>query len=208
MRARLLGLAGVAVAAGATGWAFAGGAGAPVVTLVLIGWCWRSPMLRSGARLATDRTSTSLPDSGCLLNPGEPWSAVTAAIGLVATVIVEANPAAVVVAIVGAAALVGSFPRHAGSTLASGTGADRSPAPSVRASTRRRGGAAGAGLPHVAGDAWCPAAGRRPRRGVDRRHARRRCRSRSRRWRESNCASRTTHSLRSGYGSGPGHGRG
>ena len=121
MRARLLGLAGVAVAAGATGWAFAGGAGAPVVTLVLIG-----VVLALGDaavwRAAGDGSDLDIPAGQRL--PPQPWGvlvAVTAAIGLVAIVIVRANPAAVLVGIVGAAAVIGSFPRHAGRTLASGT---------------------------------------------------------------------------------------
>ena len=112
MRARLLGLVGVAVAAGATGWAFAGGADAPVVTLVLIGVVLA---LADAAvwRAAGDGSDLDIPAGQRL--PPQPWGA------LVATVIVGANPAAVVVDIVGAAAVVGSFPRHAGSTLASGT---------------------------------------------------------------------------------------
>ena len=93
MRARLLGLAGVAVAARGHGVGLRRGAGAPVVTLVLIGVVlaladavvWRA---------AGDGSDLDIPVRTAALPP-QPWGAlvaVTAAIGLVATVIVRANP--------------------------------------------------------------------------------------------------------------------
>ena len=81
MRARLLGLVGVAVAAGATGWAFAGGADAPVVTLVFIGVVLA---LADAAvwRAAGDGSDPDIPAGQRL--PRHAWGArvaVTAAIG-------------------------------------------------------------------------------------------------------------------------------
>ena len=129
-----------------TGWAFAGGAGAPVVTLVLIGVVlaladaavWSASWRRIGPRQCP---------AGRRLPP-QPWGALVAASGghrpRSNRRSWRAQPSR------------GSrrhgrgcrrhrveFRRHAGSTFASGHRADRSPAPGVRASARRRGGAAG-----------------------------------------------------------------
>ena len=120
MRDRLLGVAGVAVVAGAAAWAFAGAASAPIVTLVVIGLVLT---LADAAlwRATGDGSDLDVPPGRQL--PDQPWGAlvvVAAAVGVMATFTVRAGPAAVVTALVGAAALAGSFHRPGGRTLANG----------------------------------------------------------------------------------------
>ncbi len=120
MRDRLLGVAGVAVVAGAAAWAFAGAASAPVVTLVVIGLVLT---LADAAlwRATGDGSDLDVPPGRQL--PAQPWGAlfvVAAAVGVVAAVTVQAVPAAVVTAVIGAAALAGLFHRPGGRTVPNG----------------------------------------------------------------------------------------
>lgn len=120
MSDRLLGFAGLAVVAGAAAWAFGGGTSAPVVTLVVIGLVLA---VADAAlwRVTGDGSDLDVPQGRRL--PGTPWGTlvvVASAVGVVAAVTVQAVPAAVLVALVGGAALAGSFHRPGGRTLPSG----------------------------------------------------------------------------------------
>ena len=205
MRARLLGLAGVAVAVAATGWAFAGepthqssrssdrrGAGARRCCRLARGW------RRIGPRHPC-RTAAASSPWGALV-------AVTAAIGLVATVIVGPTQPRYSSALSGLRPSSGHFRGTLAALSRAGpcgplAGSERS---CEHTASRR---AAGAG-PSRRWGRLVPGCWSSPQTGRGPTSCSATMPSRSLRWRESNCASRTTHSLRSGYGSGPGHGRG
>jgi hypothetical protein len=107
VRDRLLGLTGVAIAGCGTIWAFAGGAPAPVGTLVIIGvvfaladaFVWR----------AVSRNESDLDVPAGRRLPPPPWSVlvlVAAGLGVIGLLITGAVPVAVAVGVIGVAAVV------------------------------------------------------------------------------------------------------
>jgi hypothetical protein len=109
VRDRLLGLAGVAIVGAATLWAAAGGAAAPVGTLVVIGVVFA---LADAAvwRAAEDDVSDDLDFPAGRRLPPQPRSLLVVAatgLGVIASLTARAVPVAAVVGLVGAAAVFG-----------------------------------------------------------------------------------------------------
>ena len=121
MRDRLLGLAGVAIVGGATVWAVAGGAPAPVGTLVVIGVVFA---LADAAiwRAADNGADLDVP-AGRRLPPQPSGVLVVAAAGLgvAAALVARAGPVAVAAGLVGAAALLGMVRPRGDAVLPAGS---------------------------------------------------------------------------------------
>lgn len=107
VRDRLLGLAGVAFAAGGMLWAFAGGAAAPVGTLVVIGVVFALADAFVWRATSEDEADLDVPTGRRL--PPSPWSVlvlVAAGLGVIGALVTGVVPVAVAAGLVGAAAVV------------------------------------------------------------------------------------------------------